>query len=111
MEPTRLQRNFEGSMHEIELLEKSRTSMPCAAALAVGFGRYCFYNRRRIFSGCSSASYFAMYPACHSGIHRLGSAVFYSKSWLGRNDIVNPLIEQEIWMKFSELCRKGSNLL
>lgn len=111
MELTRLQRNFEGSMHEIELLEKSRTSMPCAAALAVGLAGTVFITGA-VFSAVAAPPriLLCILLAIPGFTGWVLPYFLFKKLVRKRNDIVNPLIEQK-YDEISELCRKGSNLL
>lgn len=110
-ELTRLQRNFDACMAEIQALESSKRSSPTAAAIAVGV----------VGTACMAGSVFAVtatppiIPLC------VGLAIpgflgwimpwfLYRKLVAVRVKKITPLIESK-YDELYEVCEKGSKLL
>ena len=76
-ELTRLQRNFEACVREIEELEKRKTSAAAAAAIATGGGGHRIHGGFHFCGDGAAAAYpVVRHPRC-SRFYRLDSALFF----------------------------------
>lgn len=111
MELTRLQRNFEASMEEIETLEKSKTTKSQILALTTGI-------IGTAFMACSVFAVTANPPiiwlcilfAIPAFIGWILPYFIFKKLTKERSKIVKPLIEAK-YDEIYELCKKGNELL
>ena len=71
VELTRLQRNFDGCILEIDRLEKSKTTFATIAAIVIGVVGTATHGELCICSNRRASVYYAVYPPCHSGVCRL----------------------------------------
>ena len=111
MELTRLQRNFEASMGEIETLEKSRTTMPQIIALTTGIvGTAFMAGSTFAVTANPPIIWLCVFLAIPGVIGWAFPCFIYRKQVKKRSSIVKPLIEakhDEIY----ELCKKGNELM
>lgn len=111
MELTRLQRNFEACMEQIEELERSKKSGPCILALTVGLIGTAFMAGS-VFAVTAQpprilACILLAIPAFLGWI----LPYFLYQSQMHRKTIkINPLIEQK-YEEIYELCERGYQLL
>lgn len=110
-ELTRLQRNFDGCVDQLEALEKAKTFMPFVIAVIIGV-------IGTVFMALSTFAITAETP------HILASVVFavpgftgwilpffiYKKMVVEKRKKLTPLIEQK-YDEIYEICEKGSGLL
>lgn len=110
-ELTRLQRNFEACVQEIEALERAKTSGPLLLALAVGMAGTAFMALS-VFAVTARpphvpASILFAVPAFAGWI----APVFLYRSRLRRKTArINPLIEEKL-EEIYRLCERGHQLL
>jgi len=111
MELTRLQRNFEASMDEIDSLERSKTTMPQITALTIGIIGTAFMAGS-VFAVTATPPiiWLCILCAIPGFICWLLPYFTYKKLAGKRAAIVKPLIEQK-YDEIYELCEKGSKLL
>lgn len=76
MELTRLQRNFEACVKEIEALEKSKTSVATIYALIVGHVRHSIYGGFGVCSDGAAALYRFVHHSCSTCVYRLDCSLF-----------------------------------
>lgn len=110
-ELTRLQRHFEDCIHQIEILEKSKSSLATAAAIAIGIigtafmagSTFAVVNEPPIIWLCillaipGFAGWFSPYLVFSTMVQK-------------RTKVVDPLIEDK-YDEIYEICEKGSRLL
>lgn len=111
MELTRLQRNFEASMEEIDSLEHSKTTKPQITALTIGIIGTAFMAGS-VFAVTATPPiiWLCILLAIPGFIGWILPYFTYKKLVEKRASIVNPLIEQK-HDEIYELCKKGSELL
>ncbi|MCD8331494.1 MAG: hypothetical protein LUB63_03040, partial [Oscillospiraceae bacterium] len=111
VELTRLQRNFEAVLDEIDRLERSKTSKPSVLALTLGL-------IGTAFMACSTFAVTASPPrvllCILLSIPGLAGWIFprfvYKKTLAGEIRRIQPLIEGK-YDEIDELCKKGTSLL
>lgn len=111
MELTRLQRNFEACVHEIEELEKSKTSVAAMYALTVGI-------LGTAFMAGSTFAVTAQPPhiilcivlAIPGFLGWIFPYFLYKKIIRKRTEKITPLIEEK-YDEIYEICEKGNKLL
>lgn len=111
MELTRLQRNFEADMEEIDSLEKSKSSKPQIISLSIGFlGTAFMAGSVFAVSAKPPIIWLCILLAIPAFAGWLLAPYLYKKLLKKRISIVNPLIEEE-YDQIYELFEKGNELL
>lgn len=111
MELTRLQRNFEASMAEIDVLERTKTAKPLAAALTAGIAGTAFMAGSTFAVTASPPIVWLCVLLAIPGFAGWALPYFlYRRLCEKRSAVVKPLIEAK-YDEIYELCRKGSALL
>lgn len=111
MELTRLQRNFEASMEEIETLEKSKQTKPQILALTVGIiGTVFMAGSTFAATANPPIIWLCVLLAIPGFIGWALPSFIYQRQTKKRSDIVKPLIEAK-YDELYELCKKGNELL
>lgn len=111
MELTRLQRNFEASMEEIDLLERSKTAKPSIAALSTGIvGTAFMAGSTFAVTATPPIIWLCVLLAIPGFIGWIAPYFLYQSLVKKRITIVTPLLEQK-YDEIYELCQKGSALL
>jgi len=111
MELTRLQRNFEASMEEIDSLERSKLAMPQIISLTIGIIGTAFMAGS-VFAVTATPPIIWLCILCAiPGFIGWFLPYFTYKKLVGKRlAIVKPLIEQK-YDELYELCEKGNELL
>ncbi len=110
-ELTRLQRNFEDCMKQIDALERSKTGTAMAVALAVGLLGTVFMALSTFAVTASPAHVIACVLFAIPGIIGWALPYFlYRKLVTRKRNVIEPLIEQK-YDEIYEICEKGSKLL
>lgn len=111
MELTRLQRNFEASMQEIDVLERSKTTKPQIAALTVGMAGTAFMAGSTFAVTAAPPLVWLCVLLAIPGFLGWAAAYFLYRFLVKKRvAVVAPLIEQK-YDEIYELCKKGSALL
>lgn len=111
MELTRLQRNFEASMEEIEKLERSKSTMPQIIALTTGIIGTAFMAGSTFAVTANPPIIWMCVLLAIPGVIGWALPCFiYQKQVKKRSDRVKPLIEAK-YDEIYELCKKGNALL
>ena len=111
MELTRLQRNFEASMEEIETLEKSKGAKPLIIALAIGIIGTAFMAGSTFAVTANPPIIWLCILLAIPGFIGWALPFFiYQKQLKERVAVVKPLIEAK-YDEIYELCKKGNELL
>lgn len=111
MELTRLQRNFEANMEEIEILEKSKLTIPQIIALATGIiGTAFMAGSTFAITSNPPIIWLCILLAIPGFIGWILPYFIYQKQVKKRSDLVKPLIESK-YDEIYELCKKGNELL
>lgn len=110
-ELTRLQRNFEAYMKEIDVLEKSKTSKATIYGLSVGFVGCAFMAGSVFAVTASTPLILGCIVLAIPGFLCWSSAYFiYKKILLEQTVKVNQLVEQK-YDEIYDLCEKGNQIL
>lgn len=111
MELTRLQRNFEACVKEIETLEKSKTSAATIYALVVGILGTAFMAGS-VFAVTAQPPYIilSIILAVPALIGWIIPYFLYKKTVRKQTERLSPLIEQK-YDEIYEICEKGNKLL
>jgi hypothetical protein len=111
VELTRLQRHFEGCMNQIDTLDKSRTSMATAIAIAIGVIGTAFMAGSTFAVVNEPPIIWLCILLAIPGFAGWIAPCFAFRAILQkRAQIVNPLIEDK-YEEIDEVCEKGSRLL
>lgn len=111
MELTRLQRNFEASMEELDTLEHSKASKPQVIALTVGMiGTVFMAGSTFAVTATPPLIWLCILLAIPGFIGWAAPYFLYSFLVKKRIEIVTPLIEQK-YDEIYELCQKGNELI
>lgn len=111
MELTRLQRNFEACVKEIELLEKSKTSVATIYALVAGIIGTAFMAGS-VFAVTAQPPYIilSIILAVPAFIGWIVPYFLYRRITRKQSEKLTPLIEQK-YDEIYEICEKGTKLL
>lgn len=111
MELTRLQRNFEACVREIEALEKSKTSLATIYALVVGIIGTAFMAGS-VFAVTAQPPYIilSIFLAVPAFIGWIVPYFLYRRIVEKQTGRLTPLIEQK-YDEIYEICEKGNKLL
>ncbi len=111
MELTRLQRNFEACIHEIDMLEHSKTSVATMYALILAFAGTAFMAGAT-FAAVAQPPHFILCSIL--SIPGIAGWIFpnflYKKILRKQTEKVTPLIEEK-YDEIYEICEKGNKLL
>lgn len=111
MELTRLQRNFEDCMHQIDALEKSKTTKGLMVSLSIGLIGTVFMAGSTFAVTASPPVIWLCVLLAIPGFAGWILPYFCYKAIVAkRTQTVNPLIEEK-YDEAYEICRKGSGLL
>lgn len=109
-ELTRLERNFEDCMNQIESLEKSKTSIATLYAILIGLIGTAFISGS-VFSITSGSNIWLCVLLGIPGIAGwILPVLVYRYVENKRTDIVKPLMEEK-YDEINEICEKGSKLI
>ena len=110
-ELTRLQRNFEDCMRQIETLEKSKMSLAKTVSISVGVAGTIFMAGSTFAVTASPPIIWLCVLLAIPGFAGWILPYFFYKAIVSkRTEIVNPLIEDK-YDEAYEICEKGSRLL
>lgn len=111
VELTRLQRNFEACVTEIDALEKEKTSRPAMAAITVGLIGTAFMAGS-VFAVTASSPLIILciILAVPGFIGWIAPYFIYQKMTAGQTEKFRPLIEKK-YDEIYEICEKGNSLL
>lgn len=110
-ELTRLQRNFEASMEELNTLEQSKVAKPKMVALTIGVvGTMFMAGSTFAVTATPPRIWLCVLLAIPGFIGWVAPYFFYHFLVKKRTIIVAPLIEQK-YIEIYELCQKGSELI
>lgn len=111
MELTRLQRNFEASMEELDTLERSKAAKPQVIALTAGvIGTVFMAGSTFAVTAAPPLIWLCVLLAVPGFIGWAAPYFLYQFLVKKRTEVVAPLIEQK-YDEIYELCQKGSELL
>lgn len=111
MELTRLQRNFEANMEELNTLERSKAAKPQAIALTVGvMGTVFMAGSTFAVTATPPLLWLCVLLAVPGFLGWAAPYFLYQALVRKRTAIVAPLIEEK-YEEIYELCKKGSQLL
>ena len=111
MELTRLQRNFEACVNEIETLEKSKTSMATVYALIIGMiGTAFMAGSTFAVTAQQPHIILCIFLAIPGFIGWILPYFVYKRSVEKQTEKVTPLIEDK-YDEIYEICEKGNKLL
>lgn len=111
MELTRLQRNFESSVKELDILEHSKATMPQIVALTVGIiGTAFMAGSTFAVTATPPLIWLCVLLATPGFICWVAPYFLYQLLVKKRMAIATPLIEQK-YDEIYELCKKGNELL
>lgn len=111
MELTRLQRNFEANMEEIQALEKSKLTKPQILALITGIiGTAFIAGATFAVTAQPPIIWLCILLAIPGFLGWILPYFIYQKQLKKRSDLVKPLIEAK-FDEIYELCKKGNALL
>lgn len=111
MELTRLERNFEACVNEIDKLEREKTSMATACALALGIIGTAFMAGATFAVTAQSPNYILCIIFALPGFLGWTFPYFLYKKIVGKQtERVTPLMEEK-YDEIYEICEKGNKLL
>ena len=111
MELTRLERNFEACVNEIDKLEREKTSMATACALALGIIGTAFMAGATFAVTAQSPNYILCIILALLGFLGWIFPYFLYKKIVGKQtERVTPLMEEK-YDEIYEICEKGNKLL
>ena len=111
MELTRLERNFEACVNEIDKLEREKTSMATACALALGIIGTAFMAGATFAVTAKPSNYILCIILAVPGFLGWIFPCFLYKKIVGKQtERVTPLMEEK-YDEIYEICEKGNKLL
>ncbi len=110
VELTRLQRNFEACVNEIERLETAKTTKGTIFAILIGIVGTVFVGLGTFAVIGENPNYLIMFLCAIPGfIGWILPYFFYRKSVKDETERINPIIDQK-YEEIYELCKKGQRL-